>query len=118
MRTVSASKADIWVPVRPGTDCALAMAILNVIIQKICTTMTSSRTGATGSTSWPSIMTQYTPEWASPITGVPVEQIYEIARMMGTMKPMAINFGNGIGDQQNDGHWASRLYLPYRGHHR
>ena len=26
------SKADVWLPIRPGTDCALALACLNVII--------------------------------------------------------------------------------------
>ena len=70
--------------------------------------MTSPRTGATGSTSSPptSPTVVYDAAWAAEITGVPQEQIEQIAEMMGTIKPMAINCGNGIGDQQNDGHWA------------
>ncbi|MDR1087675.1 MAG: molybdopterin-dependent oxidoreductase [Coriobacteriales bacterium] len=32
--TVAASKADIWVPLRPGTDAALYMAMTNVIIDE------------------------------------------------------------------------------------
>ena len=46
------------------------------------------------------------PEWAEEITGVAAAQIEQISEMMGTIKPMAIFCGNGIGDQQNDGHWA------------
>ena len=45
----------------------------------------------------------FTPAWAANITGVPEEQIVEVARMMGTTKPMGISVGNGVGDQQNDG---------------
>ena len=45
-------------------------------------------------------------EWAEEITGVAAAQIKQISELMGTVKPMAIFCGNGIGDQQNDGHWA------------
>ena len=101
-----ASKADIWVPVRPGTDGALAMAILNVIIGEGLYDHDFVENWCNGFDKLAEHMKQYTPEWASPITGIPIEQIYEIARLMGTVKPMGINIGNGIGDQQNDGHWT------------
>lgn len=34
IRTKAAEKADLWLQVRPGTDCALALALLNVIIDE------------------------------------------------------------------------------------
>ncbi len=101
-----ASKADIWVPVRPGTDGALAMAFLNVIIGEDLYDHDFVENWCNGFDQLAEHIKQYTPEWASPITGIPVEQIYEVARTMGTVKPMGINIGNGIGDQQNDGHWT------------
>ncbi|MBX9034594.1 molybdopterin-containing oxidoreductase family protein [Gordonibacter massiliensis (ex Traore et al. 2017)] len=101
-----ASKADIWVPVRPGTDGALAMAFLNVIIGEDLYDHDFVENWCNGFDQLSEHIKQYTPEWASPITGIPVEQIYEVARTMGTVKPMGINIGNGIGDQQNDGHWT------------
>ncbi len=97
------SKADIWVPVRPGTDCALALAFLNVIINEDLYDHDFTANWCNGFDKLVEHVQQYTPEWASPITGVPVEQIYEVARLMGTVKPMAIGFGNGIGDQASDG---------------
>ena len=32
------------------------------------------------------------------------EAIVHVARLMGTVRPMGIVYGNGIGDQQADGH--------------
>lgn len=98
-----ASKADIWVPIRPGTDCALALAILNVIINEDLYDHDFTANWCNGFDRLVEHVQQYPPEWASPITGIPVEQIYEIARTMGTVKPMGIGFGNGIGDQARDG---------------
>ena len=106
MREGLGSKADIWVPVRPGTDLALALAVLNVICKEGLYDYDFTTNWCNGFDKLAEHVAQFTPEWASPITGVPEEQIYEIARMMGTAKPMGILYGNGIGDQANDGNWA------------
>ncbi|MBS5479262.1 MAG: molybdopterin-dependent oxidoreductase [Coriobacteriia bacterium] len=106
MRDGLATHADIWVPVRPGTDCALAMACLNYIITNDLYDHDFVDNWCDGFDELAEHLAENTPEWASAITGVPTEQIEQIAEMMGTIKPMGINCGNGIGDQQNDGHWA------------
>ena len=105
MRDGLATHADIWVPVRPGTDCALAMAILNYIITNDLYDHDFVENWCDGFDQLAEHLAENTPEWASEITGVPTEQIEQIAEMMGTIKPMGIMPGNGIGDQQNDGHW-------------
>ncbi len=108
MRDAMGTHADIWVPVRPGTDCALAMAVLNYIIQNDLYDHDFTENWCDGFDELAQHLADggYDSAWASEITGVPVEQIDQIAEMMGTIKPMAIFCGNGIGDQQNDGHWA------------
>lgn len=106
MQDALASKADIWVPVRPGTDGALAMAILNYIIENDLYDHDFVENWCLGFDELAAHMKEYTPEWAAEITGIPAEQIVEVAQLMGTTKPMAINMGNGIGDQANDGHWT------------
>ena len=106
MQDALASKATVWVPVRPGTDCALAMACLNYIISNDLYDHDFVENWCSGFDELAEHMTQFTTEWASEQTGVPVEQIEQIAEMMGTIKPMGFNVGNGIGDQQNDGHWT------------
>lgn len=98
-----ASKADVWVPVRPGTDCALALAILHVIIDEDMYDHDFCANWVNGFDKLVEHVKQFPPSWASPITGVPEEQIYQVARMMGTVKPMGIGFGNGVGDQASDG---------------
>lgn len=100
------SKADIWVPVRPGTDGALALAILNIIIGEDLYDHDFCDNWCLGFDKLAEHVKQFTSEWASDITGLPTEQIIDIARLMGTVKPMGINAGNGIGDQSNDGHWT------------
>lgn len=106
MREGLGAKADIWVPVRPGTDLALALAVLNVICGEDLYDHDFTENWCNGFDKLAEHVKQFTPEWAAPITGLPVEQIYQIARMMGTISPMGISYGNGIGDQANDGNWA------------
>lgn len=99
--------SDIWVPVRPGTDGALALAILNIIIGEDLYDHDFCDNWVNGFDKLVEHVKQFTPEWASDITGVPVDQIYQVARMMGTIKPMALMDGNGFGDQTNDGTWTA-----------
>ena len=106
MRDGLAAHAQEWVGLRPGTDCALAMGILNYIIENDLYDHDFTDAWCNGFDKLAEHMGQYTPEWASEVTGVSVEQIERVAQMMGTMKPMGINVGNGVGDQQNDGHWT------------
>lgn len=106
MKDALANRATEWVPVRPGTDSALALAILNVIISEDLYDHDFVEEWCDGFDKLSEHVEQFTPEWASEITGIPVDQIVRIARMMGTVKPMGINIGNGVGDQQNDGHSA------------
>ena len=102
MRDGLGTHADIWVPIRPGTDTALAMAILNYIIANDLYDHDFVENWCNGFDELAEHLAENTPEWASEITGLPVEQIEQIAEMMGTVKPMAINVGNGASDQHND----------------
>ncbi len=97
------SKADMWLPIRPGTDCALALAILNVLITEDLYDKDFVAEWCHGFDKLAEHVRQYPPEWASPITGLPVEQIRETARLIGTVRPAFIRMGNGVGDQANDG---------------
>ena len=46
---------------------------------------------------------QYNPEMVSAITGVPVEDLYELAQMYGTTSPSMIRIGNGLQHHDNGG---------------
>lgn len=98
--------ADIWVPIRPGTDGALALAVLNHIITNDLYDHDFTTNWCNGFDKLAEHVKPYTSDWAANITGLPKEQIEEVAHLMGTTKPMGILYGNGIGDQQNDGNWT------------
>lgn len=97
------SKANIWLPIRPGTDCALALAILNVIINEKLFDSEFVSNWCYGFDKLAGHVQQYPPEWAGPITGIEPARIREVARMMATLKPMFLKIGNGMGDQATDG---------------
>jgi thiosulfate reductase/polysulfide reductase chain A len=97
------AKADIWLPVRPGTDCALALAFLNVLIGEELYDAEFVADWCHGFDELAKHARRHPPEWAAPITGISAERIREAARLIGTTKPVFIKFGNGIGDQARDG---------------
>jgi anaerobic selenocysteine-containing dehydrogenase len=102
-----AAKADMWVPIRPGTNAALALAMLNVIINEhLYDTEFVSRWCYGFDKLVPHIQ-KYTPEWAEPITGLPAQQIREVARLYGKAKSACILAGNGF-DQNVDSNNAVR----------
>jgi len=91
-----AAKADLWVPIRPGADGALALAMLNVIIgEHLYDTDFVSR-WCYGFDKLVDHIERYTPEWAEPVTGLPASQIREVTRLYGTIKPACILAGNAF----------------------
>jgi anaerobic selenocysteine-containing dehydrogenase len=102
-----AAKADIWVPIRPGTDGALALAMLNVIINEQLYDHDFVSQWCYGFDQLVTHIQQYTPEWAEPITGLKASQITEIARLYGTAKSACIHAGNAF-DQTVDSNNAVR----------
>ncbi len=98
-----ASKADLWLPIRPGTDAALALAFLNVIIGEKLYDAAFVAEWCYGFDKLAGYVKQYPPEWAAPITGIAAGTIRDVARMIGTTRPTFIKTGNGIGDQTTDG---------------
>ena len=115
IRTDSLAGRDAeWVPIRPGTDAALAAGMAYVMIRenlvdqafldKYCVgydEKTLPKSAPKGSDYKSYILgegadkTPKTPEWASRITNVPVETIERLAREIGTTKPCFISQGWG-----------------------
>ena len=77
--TKTAAKASEWLPIKPGTDLAFHLALLNIIIgEKLYdTSFVSNYT--VGFDQLAKEVSQYTPTWAAQITGIPAETITRIA---------------------------------------
>jgi len=88
--------ADVWVPVRPGTDAALALAMLHVIVGEKLYDAKFVKQWTYGFPELEQHVRKFTPEWAEPITGVKADQIRSVARLYATTKPACIEDGNGL----------------------
>jgi thiosulfate reductase/polysulfide reductase chain A len=88
--TKTAAKASEWIPIRPGTDSAFLLAMINVIVQNELGDCEFVRQYVVGCEDLPETMRRYTPAWAEQITGVPAATIERIAREFAAAKHNAL----------------------------
>ena len=100
-RNGTAKQADLFVCVRPGTDGALACGVMHILFRD----GHADRDYLAEYTDCPDALEAHlqskTPAWASAITGVPVETIEELARMIGTTARTFLRLGYGFTRQRN-----------------
>jgi len=94
--TPIARTADLWLPVRPGTDSALLNAMLRVIIHDGLTDEAYLRERTNGWDEVRAAVEPWTPEAAEKITGVPATRIVAAARLYGQADPSLIMHARGI----------------------
>ena len=84
----TAAKSTEWVPIKSGTDLAVVLAMCNVLLQNgICDKkFIESYTNVTVD-ELKKHLSQYTPQWAEKISGVPAEKIRTIALGYGRTTP-------------------------------
>ncbi|MBI2937569.1 MAG: molybdopterin-dependent oxidoreductase [Thaumarchaeota archaeon] len=97
----TASKAHEWIPIRPGTDGALALAMGNVIVNEKLYDSEFVNTWTVGFNEYAEFVKDKTPEWAEKVTSVPADTIRRLARELATTKPAAIDVWSGPGQQAN-----------------
>ena len=78
--TVTASKADEWYPIRPGTDLAFILAMLNVIIGENRHDKEFVNTYCSGFDKLAEHVKPFTPDWAEAETEIPAKDIVRMAR--------------------------------------
>ena len=92
-QTLLARKADLWLQLRPGTDDALALAMLNVIIDEGLYDREFVGQWTHGFDGLTERVRKYTPEWAAPITWVPADKIRAAARLYAETRPSMMEWG-------------------------
>ena len=95
-RTELAKNADLWLQLRPGTDDALALAMLHVIIEEKLYDAAFVAEWTHGFEALAERVKRYSPEWAAPITWVPAEKIRAAARLYAATKPSMMEWGCAI----------------------
>jgi thiosulfate reductase/polysulfide reductase chain A len=85
--SVAASKARYWLPIKPGTDTALLLAWLNVIIEEKLYDADYVEKYTTGFADLKKHVADKNPEWAYARTSIKPDLIRETARVMASLKP-------------------------------
>lgn len=96
-----AARADVWLPLRPGTDTALALGMLNVIINEKLYDKDFVETHVHGWDPFVERVNEYPLSRVEQITWVKKEKIREAAVLFATTKPAAIQWGVAIEQQIN-----------------
>jgi len=92
-RTKLAEQAEIWLQLRPGTDDALALSMLHIIINEAIYDKAFVEEWTSGFKRLSERVQPYTPEWAENITEVPADTIRAAARLFATTKPATLEWG-------------------------
>ncbi len=110
----TAAKSDLWLPVKPGTDLAVVLAMCNVVMSEglyngdgekfmdFC--LVSDNFNALPGEKIATLkkhLADYTPEWAEKISGVAARHIRDIAREFAMTKPACVISSRGATTHYN-----------------
>lgn len=106
----ASARADEWLPIEPGTDLALALAMLHVVVEENLW----DREFVERWTNDPGLRqlrahlqgenrlgVAYTPAWAATVTGIPADRIRSLAREYATTPQACILTGHGLEGRTN-----------------
>jgi len=88
--------ADVYMQFRPGTDVALLNGMMNVIINEGLLDKEFIETRTEAYEAFAQVVEKYTPEYVSPITGVPAEDIRKAARIYAEAERASICYAMGL----------------------
>ncbi len=96
-KSKTAAKSDWWIPIRPGTDAALALGMMHIIfregwedaeyLQQFCLGADRLKERA---------LKEYGPERVSTITGIPIPDIERLTREYAKTRPSLIRLNYGL----------------------
>ena len=101
--TAFTSRATLWLQIRPGTDAALALGMMNVIINEDLYDKDFVQNWTFGFDKLKERVQEYPPQRVAEITWVPEEKIITAARMFAMDTPGVIQVGSSIERQANCG---------------
>ncbi len=99
--TATMKQADMGLVLRPGTDGALACAVMHVLFRDGLADREFLAKFADCPQELEEHLKTRAPEWASAITGLPVADIEAFARLVGTTKRTFLRLGYGFSRQRN-----------------
>ena len=107
-RSLTAEKCSQHVALLPGTDGALALGMMHVLIAEGLIDEDYVAKYTLGYEELKERIRQYPPEWAAQTCGIAVEEVVQLARDYGTTKPAAIRLNYGM-QRHAGGGMAARI---------
>jgi anaerobic selenocysteine-containing dehydrogenase len=102
-RTETAERATLFLPLRPGTDGALALAVGHILVRDDHIDHAFVADHVLGFEEWAAAVRPWTPARAADVCGVPESSIERLAALIGTMHPATIVAGYGMQRYTNSG---------------
>ena len=96
VRTRTAKQADWHIPIKPGTDAALALGMMNVIIEAGLVDQDYVDQYTLGYADLQARAAEFPPDRVAAITGIPATDIRKLAREYATTQPSAIRQGVAV----------------------
>ena len=109
MKTRTSNHADWHIQIRPGTDTALAMGMINVVIAEGLIDKDYIDNYTVGFDELAERAKDYPPEKVSRITGIPADDVRKLARDYATTQPSVIRIGVAVERHRNGGQTVRAL---------
>ncbi|WP_404404690.1 molybdopterin-dependent oxidoreductase [Pelagibacterium halotolerans] len=99
--TATMAQADVPLLIRPGTDGALALAVMHVLLRDNLADIEFLETRTDFDPGFAAHLGTKTPQWAAAITGLSVEDIEAFAHLVGANPKSYFRLGYGFSRQRN-----------------
>ena len=96
IRTRTAAQCDLHLPIRPGTDAALALGMMHVILRDGLQDRDYLREHTVGWEELPARTAEWTPERTAEVTGLDPESVETVAHDYATTRPAFIRLNYGM----------------------
>ncbi len=106
--TVTASKATRWWALRPGSDYALNLGLLHILIKEDLYDKDFVNRWVEGFEQLANFIEPYTPEWAEKETGIPANEMYAFCREIAQDAPHVIFHPGWMRARYRQAFWESR----------
>ncbi|MBF0465570.1 MAG: molybdopterin-dependent oxidoreductase [Nitrospirae bacterium] len=100
-RTETGKRCKLWLPLRPGTDAALALAMINHIMKQNLYDSDFIEQCTVGFSELKDHVSKYTTAWAQGITQVAAKDIEKAAEIYASVKPGILDWGLGLEQNSN-----------------
>jgi anaerobic selenocysteine-containing dehydrogenase len=110
-RTRTAELADWHISIHPGTDAALALGIMHILVRDGLCDREYIRENTMGFERLAAHVEEYAPERVSGITGLSAAEVEQLARFYGTTQPSVIRMNYGVQRSENGGTAARSIAM-------